>query len=591
MKKFIAILLLLCLLCGSALAANVYDGRILFKGSNKKVGYTDVYGNEVIAAKYVSGANFHNGYAWVQISKGGYAIDQFIDVNGKVAVPPITSGKYLYGYTDWMGDYSTVEIWKKENNSIKPWGYNYVTTNGKLLNDEMYTFAGYFSEGYAVVGTTTRYYTKGHRYSSAEGHFLGSSDGQNLTDAYFFIDMDGNRLGNATWEYAKAFNEGYAAVAIQGVDGSYVYGYVNTTGNLVIPAAYSEAGFFYNGLAVVKSGESYGCINTKGETVIPFEYDYISGFMGTDGTAVVSKDDRYFYINTQGERLHEGSYINFPSNYVNGTAIVKDGVAYGVIDLEGNYVIMPAYEQITRIGDTGYFYGQEFTTPIIVNEEGRYVTLLLVDGHIPEGDELNLYPDGTPVQLMEAPMDNSWTLHKFMDMDGNSIAMNIFSEVEGENFSVAKGSGLFVVINEAGEVIGDKKWSGVNAAASSKERICVVSNNMYGFIDPEGNMAVPALYTDATAFEDGVAVVWQGSVATSIDLNGRPVLPTLSKGSKGESVKTMQRALIDQGFLSGKADGDFGGGTEKAVKAAQEAFGMEADGVADSDFQNKLLGY
>ena len=53
-------------------------------------------------------------------------------------------------------------------------------------------------------------------------------------------------------------------------------------------------------------------------------------------------------------------------------------------------------------------------------------------------------------------------------------------------------------------------------------------------------------------------------------------------------VKTLQQALIAQGVLSGKADGDFGNKTTEAVKKAQAAFGMEATGIADSSFQKKL---
>lgn len=66
--------------------------------------------------------------------------------------------------------------------------------------------------------------------------------------------------------------------------------------------------------------------------------------------------------------------------------------------------------------------------------------------------------------------------------------------------------------------------------------------------------------------------------------------PTLQKGSKGEEVKKLQQALIDGGFLNGKADGDFGNMTDAAVRAAQEALGLVATGVADDAFQRRLYG-
>ena len=42
----------------------------------------------------------------------------------------------------------------------------------------------------------------------------------------------------------------------------------------------------------------------------------------------------------------------------------------------------------------------------------------------------------------------------------------------------------------------------------------------------------------------------------------------------------MQERLIELQFLTGKADGDFGKGTQAAVKAFQEMNGLSADGVA-----------
>lgn len=56
---------------------------------------------------------------------------------------------------------------------------------------------------------------------------------------------------------------------------------------------------------------------------------------------------------------------------------------------------------------------------------------------------------------------------------------------------------------------------------------------------------------------------------------------TLRRGNKGGAVKALQRMLIDRGYLAaGGADGDFGEGTENAVKAFQSAVGLTADGIA-----------
>ena len=64
----------------------------------------------------------------------------------------------------------------------------------------------------------------------------------------------------------------------------------------------------------------------------------------------------------------------------------------------------------------------------------------------------------------------------------------------------------------------------------------------------------------------------------------------LQKGSKGEAVRLLQQTLIDMGYLNDIADGSYGPKTAAAVSAAQEAFGMEADGIASALFQAKLFG-
>lgn len=55
---------------------------------------------------------------------------------------------------------------------------------------------------------------------------------------------------------------------------------------------------------------------------------------------------------------------------------------------------------------------------------------------------------------------------------------------------------------------------------------------------------------------------------------------TLRKGSQGREVVTLQQALAELGYLNGATDGNFGTGTETAVKNFQADHGLEADGIA-----------
>jgi peptidoglycan hydrolase-like protein with peptidoglycan-binding domain len=57
-------------------------------------------------------------------------------------------------------------------------------------------------------------------------------------------------------------------------------------------------------------------------------------------------------------------------------------------------------------------------------------------------------------------------------------------------------------------------------------------------------------------------------------------MPILRIGMRGSEVVKLQERLKRLGFLDGDADGDFGPSTEAAVKAAQQRYGLEADGIA-----------
>lgn len=66
----------------------------------------------------------------------------------------------------------------------------------------------------------------------------------------------------------------------------------------------------------------------------------------------------------------------------------------------------------------------------------------------------------------------------------------------------------------------------------------------------------------------------------------------LRRGMDGADVKTLQAALIAYGFFCGAAgaDGDFGTGTESALKKFQTRYGLGADGIAGRGTWGKLLG-
>ena len=63
----------------------------------------------------------------------------------------------------------------------------------------------------------------------------------------------------------------------------------------------------------------------------------------------------------------------------------------------------------------------------------------------------------------------------------------------------------------------------------------------------------------------------------------------LTVGAKGDEVTKLQQRLKDLGYLNGKVDGKFGGGTKRAVIAFQRRNGLNTDGEAGAETQAKLF--
>lgn len=61
------------------------------------------------------------------------------------------------------------------------------------------------------------------------------------------------------------------------------------------------------------------------------------------------------------------------------------------------------------------------------------------------------------------------------------------------------------------------------------------------------------------------------------------------RGSQGPEVARIQKRLQDLGLYQGCLDGDFGGGTEMAVKAFQRQEGLAVDGVVGPETWNRLF--
>ena len=215
MKNIYLILISLLILANGY--GQTFSEGLASKKLNKKWGFIDKAGNEVIPFKYDNANDFSEGLASVKLNgKWG-----FIEKTGKEVIP----FKYDDAYSFSEGLVS-VTLNKK---------YGFVDKTGNEVVPFKYDDAYRFSEGFARVK-------------------LGGKWG--------FIDKIGKEIIPFKYNGIYGFSEGLASVKLSGL-----WGFIDTTGKEVVPLKYEAVNDFSEGLASVKLNGVWFYITKTGNEV------------------------------------------------------------------------------------------------------------------------------------------------------------------------------------------------------------------------------------------------------------------------------------------------------------------------------------
>jgi hypothetical protein len=156
-----------------------------------------------------------------------------------------------------------------------------------------------------------------------------------------FIDTSGQIVIEANFSDAGRFSEGLAPA--EAADGKW--GFIDRKGTFVISPRFDWALLFREGLALVQIGEKWGFVNKSGEVVIPTTFDHANSF--SEGLAHVQiYKDRYFsgYIDKTGKWVIPPIF-NGGDDFIDGYTIAD----VDVLDQQGRYRYTEAY-RIDRSG-------------------------------------------------------------------------------------------------------------------------------------------------------------------------------------------------------------------------------------------------
>jgi hypothetical protein len=282
----------------SLVAAESESSLLIPVGHEGKSGYINTDGKVVIDFQFEIATHFSEGLALVMgRDKCGY-----IDRSGKLVIPyhhcyifedfheglavvsfsrhgkrhyMNTQGKLLKGV-----EFAFAEDFSEGLAAVKPrqegkccWGY--INKDGHFVIPPQFEhFADSFSEGVAYVqlGGKIGFINKqgkfviSPQFEAAEGFSEGLAPVK-LNDKWGFIDHEGKLVIPPQFEYARSFSDGLAAVCAD----ANKCGHVNRQGEWVVPPKYKQTYPFRDGYAEVVDGY-VGFVDTSGNEVLPVKY-------------------------------------------------------------------------------------------------------------------------------------------------------------------------------------------------------------------------------------------------------------------------------------------------------------------------------
>jgi len=215
-----------------------------------------------------------------------------------------------------------------------------------------FEYVSFFSEGLALV-------MAGNNANSGRFNWK-----------YGYIDMTGELVIPVQYDYAMDFSEGLAAVYMQKNGG---WGFIGKTGELAVPFMYEQASPFCEGLAAVSKDGKWGYIDAAGGIAVPFEYRQAYSFI--DGLSAVMieynpSNSKWGIIDKNGGTAVPFEYDHIYFNEFTGFYHVNKDSKQGLMDASGSLIVPCAYDQINFNPADGLLYVQQQKKWKILEIEG-----------------------------------------------------------------------------------------------------------------------------------------------------------------------------------------------------------------------------
>jgi hypothetical protein len=278
--------------------------------------YINIKGEEVLKISAIRANAFSEGLARVQKYSwdGGakaYNNYGFIDEKGKLVIPAV--------YEDITDFEFGIAFGKKRGEA----DFKIVNKQGEVVSNYSFKRAPFISFGLIKIEENGR---------------------------FGFINTKGEVVIKPKYASSDIFDvDGLCSVAIEKDPNTWLYGFIDTLGNEVVPCIYKQDGSsgYSDGLARMRfPNGKIGYINPKGEVIIQPKYATTNSYgEGFYPVAFGPNRTKWGLVNAKNETVVPGKYDDFKIVY-NGIAEVELNAKKGYIKTDGTIFIPLEYDEI-----------------------------------------------------------------------------------------------------------------------------------------------------------------------------------------------------------------------------------------------------
>ena len=373
-----------------------------------------------------------------------------------------------------------------------------IDTNGDILIPAEHTKLGWSDSVDVFVDNVIGYYDNNWGLISAKN--------KKITDPDYY-DL---------WP----INKDLIVASKKGISSNHLfYGALNSKGILVVDFKYSSIDKLANLLIVTETLEgktNYGLLSDKKQFLLQPEYSKIEHFV----------DDMYVFtdynyksgiIAKSGEMLIPLT-LDSIGYLVDGKAKIFDTGKTGVIDHNGQLLFEPKYKSVEI--DGGSAKVMEFNSYTIVDHLNTLDKEFECDSLINISEfyyaiYLNHYLSITDKSFKELTAGSDIKIHKaindklvlikdgkfgVLDKNGNMLIPMEYDSMEAdENYFYARNKAKWYVFNKFGRQISERSFE--NLLPQSENLIATKRNGYWGFIDFQGDEAIPYKFDEVSSFK------------------------------------------------------------------------------------------